>query len=61
MASDRNHSPLESERPSWPSTSYRDIPMRIGEVLRWQYEPPQELPHQLLTLLMQVTGQQENE
>jgi hypothetical protein len=59
MASDGNQPPLKSERPSWQS--YHDIPMRIGEALRMQYEPPQELPHQLLTLLMQVTGQQEND
>jgi hypothetical protein len=61
MASDRNQSPIKSERPSWPTPPYRDIPIRIGEVLRLQYEPPQELPHQLFTLLMQVTGQQEND
>jgi hypothetical protein len=35
--------------------------MRIGELLKRQYEPPQDLPHQLFTLLMQVTSQQERD
>ena len=58
MASARNQ-PLQSEHHLRPHT--RDLPMRIGEILRRQYEPPQDLPHHLLTLLMQVTGQQEND
>jgi hypothetical protein len=61
MASDRNLPRLESERPSWPTTPYRDIQVRIGQALRLQYELPQELPDRLLTLLMQVTGREENE
>jgi hypothetical protein len=33
--------------------------MHIGEVMRRQYELPQELPHQLLTLLTRLTRQRE--
>jgi hypothetical protein len=61
MASDRNQARPESERPSWPTTPYRDIQVRIGQALRLQYELPQELPDRLLTLLMQVTGREEND
>jgi hypothetical protein len=35
--------------------------MLIGKALRQQYEPPQELPHQLLALLIQVNGQEEDD
>jgi hypothetical protein len=61
MASDRNRQHLELERPSWPAMPYRDIQMQIGRAMKLQYELPQELPHQLLTLLMQVTGREEND
>jgi hypothetical protein len=57
MASDRNRQHLELERPSWPAMPYRDIQMQIGRAMKLQYE----LPHQLLTLLMQVTGREEND
>jgi len=40
---------------------YRDIQMRIGQVMRQHYELPEELPDQLLTLLAQVIGRQEND
>jgi hypothetical protein len=33
---------------------YREIQKRIGAVLRKQYEPPKELPPQMLTLLRQM-------
>ena len=61
MASDRNQAGPESERPSWPTTPYRDIQVQIGQALRLQYELPQELPDRLLILLMQVTGREEND
>jgi len=61
MASDRNQARPESERLSWPTVLHRDIQVRIGQALRLQYELPQELPDRLLTLLMQVTGRQEND
>jgi hypothetical protein len=32
----------------------RDIQAKIGEGLRAHYEPPQEMPHRLLTLLIQM-------
>ena len=35
----------------------RALQAAIGEELRAQYELPQELPHQLLTLLMQLNAQ----
>jgi hypothetical protein len=59
MASNRNQH-LESERPTWPAMTYRDIQMQIGQVLRREYELPQELPDQFLALLMQVTGRGED-
>ena len=37
----------------------RALQAAIGEELRAQYELPQELPHQLLTLLMQLNAEQE--
>jgi hypothetical protein len=61
MASDRNPTDLELTRPSWPVTQYHDILLRIGQAMRLQYELPQELPDRLLTLLMQVTGQEEKD
>jgi hypothetical protein len=30
---------------------------QIGKILREQYQPPQELPHQLLVLLLKVDQQ----
>ena len=58
MASARNQR-LQSEHPF--GVPYHDLSMRIGELLRRQYEPPQHLPHQLFALLMQVTSQQERD
>ena len=60
MASDPNEPDLTCERRSWPVSPYRDIQVSIGQALRLQYELPQELPDQLLTLLMQVTGREED-
>ena len=36
----------------------RDIQTKIGQELRAQYELPEELPHPLLTLLMQLNAQE---
>jgi len=55
MASTRLHR-VEYECPVRPATLYRDLPRHIGEVLRRQYKPPEELPDQLLTLLTQLAG-----
>lgn len=62
MASNRNRSDLKSNRrPFWPVTPFHDIQMQIGQAMRLEYELPQELPDTLLTLLMQVTGQEESD
>jgi hypothetical protein len=37
----------------------RAIQTGIGEALRSRYEIPKDLPHQLLTLLMQLNAQQD--
>jgi hypothetical protein len=47
--------------PSWEGPPYRAIEMEIGKELRERMELPQELPHNLLTLLMQITGEGESE
>ena len=60
MATDPNRLSLEPERSSWSAVPYRDIQMRIGHALRLEYELPQELSDRLLTLLMELTGQEEN-
>ena len=60
MAADPNRLSLEPERSSWSAVPYRDIQMRIGQALRLEYELPQELPDRLLTLLMKLTGREEN-
>jgi hypothetical protein len=39
----------------------RVIQTKIGQALRAQYELPQELPHGILTLLMQLNAQQDEE
>jgi hypothetical protein len=41
--------------------SYRDIPLHIGHALRKHYELPEELPHQLLTLLMQINDDEDED
>ena len=60
MASTRLHR-VEYERPVRPVTLHRDLPMQIGELLRRQYKPAEELPDQLLTLLTQLTGPEEDD
>jgi hypothetical protein len=40
--------------PDWKAPPYRDIQMKIGEGLKAHYEPPKEMPHLLLTLLIQM-------
>jgi hypothetical protein len=41
--------------------SYHDIPLHIGQALRKHYELPEELPHQLLTLLMQMNNDEDED
>jgi hypothetical protein len=49
---------LEGEEPGnepWSRQSlHAAIRANIGKALRARYEPPQELPHQILVLLMQL-------
>lgn len=45
----------------WDALRYREIQKKIGEELRKRFEPPKELPHQLLTVLMQLNDQGEDE
>ena len=47
-----------SEHEAWNTNlRLRALQTAIGEELRPHYEPPQELPHRILTLLMQLNGQ----
>jgi hypothetical protein len=41
-------------RPPYLAMPYLAIQQRIGSMLRQQYEPPKDLPHQLLVLLVQL-------
>ena len=61
MAFDRNRLRPEPTRPPSREMRYRDIQMLLGQVMRHHYELPEELPDQLLTLLAQVIGRQEND
>ena len=56
MAVEPNPARVYLNRPSWPSTSYRDILMQIGQAMRRHYELPQELPDRLYVLLEAATG-----
>jgi hypothetical protein len=53
MASALKH--LGPAWPPWRAPPYTEIRKSIGEVLKRQYKPQEELPDQLLTLLRQVT------
>ena len=47
-----------SEHEAWNTNlRLRALQAAIGEELRPHYEPPQELPHRILMLLMQLNGQ----
>jgi hypothetical protein len=59
MASDRHRPYPGSEHPWMPS--FCDIPLHIGHALRKHYELPEELPHQLLTLLMQINDDEDED
>jgi hypothetical protein len=43
------------------ASPYRDIEMKIGEELRRRYKAPQQLPHRMLTQLMQFGGDSESD
>jgi hypothetical protein len=40
-------------------TAERAVRMAIGQELRARYEVPQDLPHEMLTLLMQLNEREE--
>jgi hypothetical protein len=48
-------------RSYWDAPPYREIQSRIAEGLREQLAPPKDLPHRLLTALMQQTDNEEIE
>jgi hypothetical protein len=54
MASHRDRSCFGPGHSSCIDTLYRDIQMPIGQMMKWQYELPDELPDRLLALLKQV-------
>jgi hypothetical protein len=58
MAPYHNREHVESEDAPWPATPLSDIQMHIGKALRLQYDLPEELPEQLVSLLRQVTGRE---
>jgi hypothetical protein len=47
---------------NWERTlSLRAIQTKLGKALRAQYKLPEELPHRMLTLLMQIDASQDRE
>ena len=40
---------------------YLAIQQRIGSMLRQQYEPPKDLPHELLALLVELNNQEDDD
>jgi hypothetical protein len=54
MSIDRQPHRAVDRVPDWKAPPYRDIQTKIGEELKAHYEPPKELPHRLLTLLIQM-------
>jgi hypothetical protein len=49
------------DRGSWRAPPYREIQTRIGSLLREQYEPPTNLPHDLLTLLIELNSREDDD
>ena len=45
----------------WTPSPYHEIQKRIGTILREQYEPPKELPPQLLVLLIKADKQKKRQ
>jgi len=51
-----------SEHDGWnEALRLRALGAALGQELRTMYEPPQRLPHRLLTLLMQLNAQKETD
>jgi hypothetical protein len=47
--------------PPWRAPPYREIQKRIGAEMRKKYEPPKDLPPQMLTLLRQMDETEDND
>jgi len=53
-ADDLDYSPTPRTQPYVYAGMQTEMQKQIGKILREQYQPPQELPHQLLVLLLKV-------
>jgi hypothetical protein len=51
----------EAVPPAGMRPPYAAIQHRIGSMLRQQYAPPKDLPHQLLALLVQLNNQEDED
>jgi hypothetical protein len=49
--------PFAPKSCGYTTARYAEMQKAIGKILREQYQPPQELPHQLLMLLLRVDQQ----
>ena len=49
-----------AEPEPWSPPPYREIQKQIGMILREQYAPPKELPHQLVALVIEADKQKHN-
>ena len=60
-ADDLDDSPTPRTQPyakqPYAKQPYAEMQKQIGKILREQYQPPQELPHQLLVLLLKADQQ----
>jgi hypothetical protein len=56
-ADDLDYSPTPRTQPYAYAVMQTEMQKQIGKILREQYQPPQELPHQLFVLLLKVDQQ----
>ena len=56
-AADLDYSPTLRTQPYAHAGMQTEMQKQIGKILREQYQPPQELPHQLLVLLLKADQQ----
>ena len=56
-ADDLDYSPIPRTQPYAYAGRQTEMQKQIGKILREQYQPPQDLPHQLLVLLLNVDQQ----
>jgi hypothetical protein len=56
----RGHDPVSDWGAPAYRPPYREIETKIGEELRERYKPPQELPHKMLMLLLEFSGESES-